>query len=153
MNIEIERKFLVNESKLILPQNKKTIKQAYLLSNSDQALRVRIIGNQSFLTYKHRKSKIDNYEFEYSIPKNDAEQLIQLSNNYVIHKDRYYKPMGKYTWEIDVFYGKNEGLVIAEIELDDDSEQIDLPEWIDQEISTEKKYFNFSLAKEPFLNW
>ena len=61
--------------------------------------------------------------------------------------------MGKYIWEIDVFYGKNEGLVIAEIELDDESEQIDLPDWIDQEISTEKKYFNFSLAKEPFLNW
>ena len=115
MNIEIERKFLINESKLILPKNKKTIKQAYLFSNSNQAFRVRIIGNKSYLTYKHRKSKIHNYEFEYSIPKNDAEQLIQLSNNYVIHKDRYYKPMGKYTWEIDVFYGENKGLVIIPV--------------------------------------
>ena len=85
MNIEIERKFLVNESKLILPRNKKTIKQAYLFSNSGQAFRVRIIDNESFITYKHRKSKINSYEFEYSIPIDDAEKLIQLSNNYTIH--------------------------------------------------------------------
>ena len=61
--------------------------------------------------------------------------------------------MGKYMWEIDVFYDKNKGLVIAEIELDNENEHIDLPDWIDREISTEKKYFNFNLSKEPFLNW
>tara|TARA_B100000900_G_scaffold408210_1_gene422117 strand:- start:625 stop:1086 length:462 start_codon:yes stop_codon:yes gene_type:complete len=153
VNIEIERKFLVNESKLILPRNKKTIKQAYLFSNSGQAFRVRIIDNESFITYKHRKSKINSYEFEYSIPIDDAEKLIQLSNNYTIHKDRYYKPIGNHIWEIDVFYGENEGLVLAEIELDSESEQIDLPDWIDREISTEKKYFNFNLSKDPFLTW
>ena len=141
MNIEIERRFLVNESKLILPENKKLIKQAYLFSNSDQAFRVRIIDNKSFITYKHRKSKLNSYEFEYFIPKDDAEKLIQLSNNHIIHKDRYYEPMGKYMWEIDVFYDKNKGLVIAEIELDNEDEQIDLPDWIDREISTEKKIF------------
>ena len=153
MNIEIERRFLVNESKLILPKNKKTIRQAYLFSNADQALRVRIIDDKSFITYKHKNSKINRYEFEYSIPNEDAEKLIQLSNNYIIHKDRYYEPMGKYMWEIDVFYDKNKGLVIAEIELDNENEHIDLPDWIDREISTEKKYFNFNLSKEPFLNW
>ena len=153
MNVEIERRFLVNESKLILPKNKKTIKQAYLFSNTDQALRVRIIDNKSFITYKHKKSKINRYEFEYSIPKDDAEKLIQLSNNYIIHKDRYYQPIGKCTWEIDVFYGENEGLVIAEIELDDENDEIHLPDWIDREISTEKKYFNFNLSKEPYLKW
>ena len=153
MNIEIERKFLVNKSKLILPQNKKIIKQAYLFSNSDQAFRVRIIDNKSFITYKHRKSKLDSYEFEYSIPKYDAEKLIQLSNNHIIQKDRYYEPMGKHTWEIDVFYGENKGLVIAEIELENEREQIELPDWIDREISQEKKYYNFNLSKEPFLKW
>ena len=153
MNIEIERKFLVNESKLILPQNKKIIKQAYLFSNSDQAFRVRIIDNQSFVTYKHRKSKLNSYEFEYSIPKDDAEKLIQLSNDHIIHKDRYYEPMGKHTWEIDVFYGENKGLIIAEIELKNEREQFELPDWIDREISEEKKYFNFNLSKKPFSKW
>tara|TARA_S200000501_G_scaffold16448_1_gene14760 strand:- start:53077 stop:53538 length:462 start_codon:yes stop_codon:yes gene_type:complete len=153
VNIEIERRFLVNESKLILPENKKIIKQAYLFSNSDQAFRVRIIDNKSFITYKHRKSKLNSYEFEYLIPKDDAEKLIQLSNNHIIHKDRYYEPMGKHIWEIDVFYGENKGLVIAEIELDDEREQIELPDWIDREISQEKKYFNFNLSKDPFLKW
>ena len=124
-----------------------------MFSNTNQALRVRIIDDKSFITYKHKNSKINRYEFEYSIPKEDAKKLIQLSNDYIIHKDRYYEPMGKYLWEIDVFYDKNKGLVIAEIELDNEDEQIDLPEWIDREISTEKKYFNFSLSKEPFLNW
>ena len=153
MNIEIERRFLVNESKLILPKNKKTIRQAYLFSNVDQALRVRIIDDKSFITYKHKKSKINRYEFEYSIPNEDAEKLIQLSNDHIIHKDRYYEPMGKHTWEIDVFYGENKGLIIPEIEHNYEREQIELPDWIDREISEEKKYFNFNLSKEPFSKW
>ena len=153
MNLEIERRFLVNESNLILPKNKKRIKQAYLLSDSKQALRVRMINSDYFLTYKYKKSGINRYEFEYPISKDDGDKLMTLSENFIIIKDRYYKNIDDHLWEIDVFYGENEGLVIAEIELNDENEKINLPNWIGLEISTDKKYFNFNLSKTPFSSW
>ena len=133
MGIEIERRFLVeNEGWKDQVIRSESFSQAYLNSSVDEwATRVRIVdNNKGYITLKSSLNGLVNYEFEYSIPKNDAEQLIQLSNNYVIHKDRYYEPMGKHTWEIDVFYGENKGLVIAEIELENEREQIELPDWI-----------------------
>ena len=153
MNLEIERRFLVKESNLTLPKNKKRIKQAYLLSDSKQALRVRMIGSDYFLTYKYKKSGINRYEFEYPISKEDGDKLMTLSDSHVIIKDRYYRNIDEHLWEIDVFYGENQGLVIAEIELNDENENINLPNWIGLEVSTDEKYFNFNLSKIPFSTW
>ena len=153
MNLEIERRFLVNESNLNFPKDKKRIKQAYLLSDSKQALRVRMIGPDYFLTYKYKKSGINRYEFEYPISKEDGEKLMSLSDAIIIVKDRYYMTIDDYLWEIDVFYGKNKGLIIAEIELIDENENVSLPNWIGKEISTDEKYFNFNLSKVPFSVW
>ena len=122
MNLEIERRFLINESNFILPELKKRIKQAYLFSDSGQALRVRMIEDDYYLTYKYKKSAINRYEFEYLIPKEDGEKLMSLSKNFIIVKDRYYQKINNHLWEIDVFYGENEGLIIAEIELENESE-------------------------------
>ena len=153
MNLEIERRFLVNESNLILPKSKKRIKQAYLFSDSKQALRVRMIDSAYFLTYKYKKTGINRYEFEYPIPKEDGDKLMTLSNGFIIVKDRYYIDIDKHTWEIDIFCAENEGLIIAEIELNDENENINLPNWIGSEISTDEKYFNFNLSKIPFTIW
>lgn len=153
MNLEIERRFLVDESNFILPSVKKSIKQGYLFSDSNQALRVRMIDNEYFFTYKYKKTSINRYEFEYVISKEDGEKLLSLSEKFIISKDRYYQKIGNHLWEIDVFYNENKGLIIAEVELEHEDEDIILPNWIDREISTDAKYFNFNLSKIPFQHW
>ena len=153
MNLEIERRFLVNESNFTLPKLKKKIKQAYLFSDTKQALRVRMIEDDYYLTYKYKKSAINRYEFEYLISEEDGDKLMSLSENFIIIKDRYYRKMDNHLWEIDVFYGENEGLIIAEIELEDENENINIPDWVGKEISNDEKYFNFNLSKIPFTIW
>ncbi len=153
MNLEIERRFLVDESNFILPKIKKSIKQGYLFSDSNQALRVRMIGNEYFFTYKYKKTSINRYEFEYLISKEDGEKLLSLSENFIISKDRYYQKIGNHLWEIDVFYNENKGLIIAEVELQNEDEDIILPSWVSKEISCDAQYFNFNLSKIPFQHW
>ena len=153
MNLEIERRFLINESNFTLPKVKKSIKQGYLFSDSNQALRVRMIEQEYFLTYKYKKSAINRYEFEYPISQEDGEKLLSLSDNFVITKERYYRKIDKHLWEIDVFHGENEGLVIAEIELEDENEKINIPNWVGIEISNDERYFNFNLSKKPYRSW
>ena len=153
MNLEIERRFLVDESSFTLPIKKKRIKQAYLISDSKQALRVRKIESDYFLTYKYKKSGINRYEFEYPISKDDGDKLMSLSDTHIIVKDRYYRNINDHLWEIDVFLNENKGLIIAELELSDENEKISLPDWIGEEISTDEKYLNFNLSKVPFSIW
>ena len=153
MNLEIERRFLINESNFILPKVKKSIKQGYLFSDSNQALRVRMIEKQYFLTYKYKKTSINKYEFEYSISKEDGEKLLSLSEHHIIIKERYYRKIDEHLWEIDIFHGENEGLIIAEVELEDEKEQINIPNWIGDEISDDERYFNFNLSKKPYCHW
>ena len=153
MNLEIERRFLINESNFILPKVKKSIKQGYLFSDSNQALRVRMIEKQYFLTYKYKKTSINKYEFEYSISKEDGEKLLSLSEHHIIIKERYYRKIDEHLWEIDIFHGENEGLIIAEVELKDEKEQINIPNWIGDEISDDERYFNFNLSKKPYCHW
>lgn len=153
MNLEIERRFLVDESILILPQDKKSIKQGYLFSDSHQALRVRMIEDKYFFTYKYKKTSINRYEFEYLISKEDGEKLLSLSDNFIISKDRYYQKTDKHLWEIDIFHNENKGLIIAEVELENENEDIIFPDWIGKEISNDDKYFNFNLSKRPYQDW
>ena len=151
MGIEIERRFLVvNEdwkSKVILSE---VFSQAYLNSSLDEwATRVRIIDNKkAYLTLKSSLNGLTNYEFEYSIPIKDAIELIKLSK-YKITKTRYQLKTNKKDWVVDVFDGANSSLQIAEIELNTESEEIQVPTWCGQEITGIKSLSNASLAKTP----
>ena len=151
MGIEIERRFLVvNEdwkSKIILSED---FSQAYLSSSLDKwATRVRIIDNKkSYITLKSSVNGLINYEFEYSIPLQDAVELIKLSK-YKITKTRYHLKINNKIWVVDIFDGSNFPLKIAEIELNSECEEIQVPSWCGQEITGIRSLSNASLAKTP----
>ena len=151
MGIEIERRFLVeNEDWKDQVIRKEKFSQAYLNSSVDEwATRVRIIdNNKGYITLKSSLNGIVNYEFEYSIPRKDAIELIQLSK-YKITKIRYQLKINKKNWVVDVFEESNSCLKIAEIELNSESEEIQVPSWCGKEITGIKSLSNASLAKAP----
>ena len=151
MGIEIERRFLVDnedwKSEVILSED---FSQAYLSSSLDKwTTRVRIINNDAaYLTLKSSSNGLANYEFEYSIPLKDAIELIKLSK-YKITKTRYQLTINKKNWVVDIFKGSNSSLTIAEVELNSESEQIQVPSWCSEEITGIKLLTNSSLAKIP----
>ena len=151
MGIEIERRFLVGnedwKSQAIISED---YNQAYLNSSLDSwTIRVRIINkNDSYITLKSSLNGLSNYEFEYSIPIKDAIELIKLSK-YKITKTRYQLKINKKYWVVDVFDGTNSSLKIAEIELNSESEEIQVPSWCGQEITGIKSLSNAALAKRP----
>ncbi|MBI65910.1 MAG: adenylate cyclase [Candidatus Marinimicrobia bacterium] len=153
MHLEIERRFLVNKEKFIFPNNKKLIKQAYLMVDDSQVLRIRKVENDYLLTYKYKKTNINRLEFEYPIDSDDGNKLISLSKYFIIEKDRYYYQTDNHLWEIDVFHSDNNGLIIAEIELKDENEDFEIPDWIDKEISNDDRYLNFNLSIKPYRLW
>ena len=151
MGIEIERRFLVeNEDWKDQVIRSESFSQAYLNSSVDEwTTRVRIIdNNKGYITLKSSLNGLINYEFEYSIPRKDAIELIQLSK-YKITKIRYQLKINKKNWVVDVFEKSNSGLKIAEIELNSESEEIRVPSWCGQEITGIKSLSNASLAKAP----
>jgi CYTH domain-containing protein len=151
MGIVIERRFLVeNEDWKDQVTRGESFSQAYLNSSVDEwATRVRIIDdNKGYITLKSSLNGLINYEFEYSIPRKDAIELIQLSK-YKITKIRYQLKINKKNWVVDVFEKSNSGLKIAEIELNSESEEIQVPSWCGQEITGIKSLSNASLAKTP----
>ena len=151
MGIEIERRFLVeNEDWKDQVIRSESFSQAYLSSSMDEwATRVRIIdNNKGYITLKSSLNGLVNCEFEYSIPRKDAIELIQLSK-YKITKTRYQLKINKKNWVVDVFEKSNSGLKIAEIELNSESEEIRVPSWCGQEITGIKSLSNASLAKAP----
>jgi len=151
MGIEIERRFLVEnedwKSQVILSE---TFSQAYLNSSTDQwATRIRLINNKkAYITLKSSLNGLTNYEFEYLIPRKDAIELIKLSK-YKITKTRFQLKVNKKNWVVDLFNGSNSPLKIAEIELNSESEEIQVPSWCGQEITGIKSLSNASLAKTP----
>ena len=151
MGIEIERRFLVeNEDWKDQVIRSESFSQAYLNSSVDEwATRVRIIdNNKGYITLKSSLNGLINYEFEYSIPMKDANELIELSK-YKISKTRYQLKINKQDWVVDLFYGSNSSLKIAEIELNSKSEEIQIPSWCGQEITGIKSLSNASLAIRP----
>ncbi|AAZ59010.1 conserved hypothetical protein [Prochlorococcus marinus str. NATL2A] len=151
MGIEIERRFLVaNEDWKDQVIRSESVSQAYLNSSVDEwATRVRIIdNNKGYITLKSSLNGLANYEFEYSIPRKDAIELIQLSK-YKITKIRYQLKINKKNWVVDVFEESNSYLKIAEIELNSESEEIQVPSWCGKEITGIKSLSNASLAKAP----
>lgn len=155
MPFEIERKFLVDHSKWNnVPKHKKSlIRQGYILSEPSRTIRVRVTDNKGFMTLKGKTRGATRPEFEYEIPVNEAQEILRLFCNSVIEKTRYYIHFNGKTWEIDVFEGDNEGLIIAEIELDSENEQFELPEWIEKEVTQEEKYYNSLLSERPYKSW
>ncbi len=153
MSIEIERKFLIKNSDWKnLYRSKITIIQGYLNSEPERTVRIRIIGEKGVLTIKGKNSGIRRAEFEYEIPPEDANALIQLCEKPLIEKVRYYVDHNHMTWEIDEFHGDNSGLIIAEIELKNENQEIKIPDWIGEEVSGKIEYYNSSLIKNPYKN-
>jgi adenylate cyclase len=148
--MEIERKFLVDPEKWekeIKPEPK-TIIQAYLLRSPEKTIRVRTKGSKGYITIKGPTKGISREEFEYEIPLEDAHEMIRLFADKVIEKKRFEITIGEHTWEIDVFGGKLNGLILAEIELSDEGEAFKRPEWITEEVSTDPNYFNANLIEK-----
>jgi adenylate cyclase len=155
MSFEIERKFLVlSDAWRNSAMRHIKIRQAYLDSNAKVSIRVRIKDESSaILTLKSRSSKLRRREFEYAIPTLDAEELMSLGRSNIIEKVRYIVPYGNLNWEVDVFSGENQGLVVAEIELPDENHRIELPPWIGSEVTGEDRYYNGTLAQHPYRSW
>lgn len=148
--MEIERKFLVDRDKWekVAKPVPKEIIQAYLLRSPEKTVRVRVKGEKGFLTIKGPTEGISREEFEYEIPVMDAKDMIRQFADKVIAKKRYEIPFFDHTWEIDVFEGNLKGLILAEIELKDESEKFECPEWITEEVSTDPAYFNANLIEK-----
>lgn len=152
MPLEIERKYLIKSDLLDLPKEGKKLIQGYIWSDLDKSLRIRIANNKAFLTIKAGNNPLSRSEFEYEIPLKDAEDLLILCDS-KIEKTRYLIPQDNLFWELDVFEGENKGLIVAEIELNTEDEQFELPQWIDREVTHESKYLNVELIKHPFSKW
>jgi adenylate cyclase len=154
MGIEIERKFLVkNEAWKSDDLEGLRCRQGYLIAEKEKTVRIRIIGERAFLTIKGKTAGITRSEFEYEIPVQDAEALLELCGGAVIEKTRYFIECAGMTWELDVFAGDNTGLVMAEIELEAEDQRFILPPWAGKEVSSEMRYYNASLASHPFSEW
>lgn len=151
---EIERKFLVDRHLLgELPAGVR-IQQAYLPTRDRSAVRVRVSGEQAWLTLKGENRGARRLEFEYAIPRSDAEQMIaELCSGPVIDKTRYGIEHAGYTWEVDLFHGDNEGLIVAEVELGSEHETPELPAWVTEEVTGVAKYYNANLLHHPFCQW
>lgn len=146
--IEIERKFLVNAS--LLPDlsqfNSRGLRQGYFCSSERNTIRIRLAGEEAFLTIKSKTVGLTRAEFEYAVPLEDAKKMLPLCGDNIVKKTRYLIPKGLHTWELDIFTGKFNGLILAEIELSSEDETIELPEWISKEVSMDARYFNSNLA-------
>lgn len=154
MAIEIERKFLVRGDHWRSLSVGVIYRQGYITTTPERTVRVRIVGNQGYLTIKGASVGYQRPEFEYIIPVEDAEQILgNLCDRPLIEKKRYKIPMGDLMWEIDEFFNDNQGLILAEIELTKEDQVFDLPEWIGQEVSHDHRYYNANLTKFPYSQW
>jgi adenylate cyclase len=154
-HLEIERKFLVDNEKwtsLQKPAGDHYL-QGYLSIDHEKVIRVRTAGYRGFITIKGASETFSHPEYEYEIPLADATELIQSYTRNTINKTRYRIPAGNHIWEVDVFEGDNEGLIIAEIELTALDEFFEIPGWAGDEVTSDKRYYNAYLSLHPFSAW
>jgi adenylate cyclase len=154
--IEIERKFLVKSNDFkeqAFAQNQ--IAQGYLSSLPERTVRVRIKGKKGFLTIKGigHHGGMSRFEWENEIPLDEAQELLKLCEKGKIEKTRYEIQSGKHIFEVDEFYGENEGLIMAEIELESETESFEKPDWLGTEVTNDERYYNAYLSKNPFKTW
>jgi len=155
MKYEIERKFLVHKdkwSKAEKPEGK-IIRQGYILTDPRKTMRIRVISDNAFLTIKGLTNGIKRPEYEYEIPLNDANDLLDEFSESEITKIRYDIFYDNKKWEVDEFHGDNEGLMFAEIELISEDEIFSTPDWIGKEVTGDERYYNSNLSVNPFKNW
>lgn len=151
---EIERKFLVISEKYKELGIGIPVKQGYLSLSKKRTVRIRISGDKGFLTVKGKSYGATRQEYEYEIPYQDALEMIENQcKKYLIEKLRYEIRFKNNTWEVDEFSGMNKGLVVAEIELEDEEQDFEKPEWVGEEVTGDPRYFNSGLAKKPFSEW
>ena len=154
---EIERKFLVCGEFKPLATKAIQIKQGYLSSIPERIVRIRVKGDKGYLTIKGaaNASGVARFEWEKEIAAGEANALLELAELGIIEKTRYLVPNsdGIHTWEVDEFHGNNEGLVMAEIELSDENEPFDRPDWLGPEVTGDPRYYNSMLKSHPFKSW
>lgn len=155
MGQEIERKFLVKGPYKAFVSKSTRITQGYLSSVPERTVRVRIKGEKGFITIKGigSASGASRFEWEKEIPTTEIEELLKICEPGIIDKTRHLVTAGKHTYEVDEFYGDNEGLVVAEIELSAEDEAFEKPDWLGEEVTGDARYFNSMLMKNPFRNW
>jgi adenylate cyclase len=155
MALEIERKFRVTgDGWMPFVTRTRPLRQAYLARNGRLSVRVRIDGDEAgTLTIKASRSGLERDEYEYAIPVADAEELMAQREGSIISKARHIVPFGDLNWEIDVFVGENAGLVIAEIELDRADRVFERPDWLGEEVTGDRRFYNADLAKRPYSSW
>lgn len=152
MAMEIERKFLVKDG--WQPKDAGSyIAQGYLSAEPARTVRVRVRGNQGYLTVKGKNDGICRAEFEYKVPLADAKAMLALCISPIIEKRRYMETYAGYCWEVDVFEGENAGLRVAEVELPSADAPVQLPDWAGEEVSGDARYYNSSLIKMPYSSW
>ncbi len=152
---EIERKFRVKGDFKTLAVKETRITQGYLSSIPERTVRVRVKGDKGFITIKGigSASGASRYEWEKEIPVSEVKELLELCEPGIIDKTRFLVEAGKHTYEVDEFYGENEGLTVAEVELSSEDEAFDKPEWLGEEVTGDVKYYNSMLMKNPYKNW
>jgi adenylate cyclase len=154
MAIEIERKFLVKSQQYRESQSTVTITQAYLVTDPEKVIRIRILGDKSILAIKSKRRGLIRSEYEFEIDPVSAREIIdQLCIRPFIEKVRYLLEFKGFTWEVDEFHGENEGLVVAEIELPSEDTFFETPEWIGDEVTDDPRYLNSNLVKLPYTKW
>jgi CYTH domain-containing protein len=149
---EIERKFLVKEG--AWRSEKGTLyRQGYLNSVKERVVRVRTIDDKGYLTIKGLTVGASRLEFEYEIPRQDADRLLEICEKPLIEKTRFKVVEGGFVWEIDEFLGKNKGLIVAEVELESEDQYFSRPDWVLEEVTGDPRYFNSNLIKNPYSMW
>jgi CYTH domain-containing protein len=151
---EIERKFLVAGEDRRAPAPGTRYRQGYLSTVKERTVRVRTIDDKGFLTIKGITVGATRSEYEYEIPAADADEMLdELCERPIIEKNRYKIPLGGVTWEVDEFLGVNDGLIVAEVELQSEDQSFPKPDWIGEEVTDDPKYFNANLIARPFSTW
>lgn len=155
MATEIERKFRVEgEAWRQHVGTGKIYRQGYLSTDAERTVRVRVVGQQGYVTIKGKMVGVSRQEFEYTIPLDDATAMLEgLCLRPLIEKTRYRLPYAGLIWEIDEFSGENQGLIIAEVELADEHQRIQLPDWVGDEVTDDARYVNANLVMHPFSQW
>jgi adenylate cyclase len=154
MGTEIERKFLVKSDAWRSQSVGKLYRQGYVFKSTGVTVRIRVVETQGYITLKGKSDRYTRPEFEYAIPVDDAQTMLDLwCHPRIVEKIRYRVPFGNLVWEVDEFQGFNQGLVLAEVELDVADRVFDRPDWVGQEVSHQDRYYNSSLAIHPYSLW
>ena len=152
MPLEIERKFLVLGTTW-RTENGSHYRQGYLNQDKERTVRVRLTEKQSFICVKGNTKGMSRVEYEYEIPKDEAEEMLKICEGQIIEKVRHIVIHKGLKWDIDEFLGDNKGLIIAEVELDSEDQVFEKPEWLGAEVTSDPRYFNSNLATTPYNTW